>query len=55
MVAALVERAELVGLDLLAGVEAGNEAGGALVRMTGFELLSPEPDADGFVYFLRRA
>lgn len=55
VLAALAERAELAGLDLLAGVEAENEAGDALVRTTGFEVLSPRPDADGFVYFLRRA
>jgi hypothetical protein len=51
----LAERDELAGLDLLAGVESGNEAGNALVRAAGFEALAPEPDADGFVYFLRRA
>jgi RimJ/RimL family protein N-acetyltransferase len=55
VITALVAREELAALDLLAGIEVGNEAGHALVRAVGFEPLSLEPDADAFVYFVRRA
>ena len=38
--------------EFFGGVERGNVASAALVVAAGFELVTPEPDADGFMYFV---
>jgi GNAT superfamily N-acetyltransferase len=55
VLAALREHHALSELDLLAGVEDGNDAATALVLGAGFEPLSADPDEEGFRYFLLRA
>lgn len=55
VLAALREDQALSDLDLLAGVEDGNDAATALVLGAGFEPLSADPDDEGFRYFLLRA
>ena len=55
MIRALLEHSALAGVvEVRAGVETGNAASEALVRRAGFEPVADGPDAEGFVYFVRR-